>query len=136
MSAEHAKKVQAIVGLTSVQPEDAIAVLEAHGWSVEASAQSLLQVLNSRKRKPPPSFDPTPQETKRAKPKKRAKQQPKSAASKNPRLLAKNPSKKSSASKSASKPSDSIARRTPADSDQDASSTETDEKSQLAGEVR
>ena len=129
MDADQAQKVQTIVSITSVSAAEAAAALEQHGWNVEPAAHELLQ--DSRKRKAPSSFDPTPQTANRAKPKKK----PKVKAAPKPKAAdASKPAKKQAASKPA-KVDASSAAGAPADGDGDAASREVDEKSHLVGEV-
>ena len=129
-----------MVALASVSPADAVVALEAHEWVVDAAAKSLLQDPTSRKRKAPPSFDPTPQASTRAKPKKKSsktkgkaqakpKAQPKAAAPKKPAVKpsASTPSPRAGASSNGGS--------SQGDNDSDASGRDLDEKSHAAGEV-
>ena len=147
MSDDRAEKVQQIVSLTSLKPADAEILLEAHGWDV-GTIESLLHVQDpdSRKRKAPTSFDPTPQASSRTKPKKKSKTKAKAAATAKPNAKAKPESKSKPkaavANNSEKKPSTPAASAsagasssTPMDSDGDASSRDLDEKSSAAGEV-
>lgn len=140
MSAEQLEKVQTMVALASVSPADAVVVLEAHEWVVDAAAKSLLQDPTSRKRKAPPSFDPTPQASTRAKPKKKSsktkgkaqakpKTQPKAAAPKKPEV------KPSTSMPSPHAGAASSSGSLQGDNDTDASGRDLDEKSHAAGEV-
>lgn len=73
LTIEQAEKAQTIMSIASVSAGEAVAALQAYGWSVGVAAGTLLQGADSRKRKQPTSFDPTPAVASRAKPKKKPK---------------------------------------------------------------
>lgn len=138
LSIEQAEKAQTIISIASVSAGEAVAALQAHGWSVEAAAGALLQGVDSRKRKQVTSFDPTPAVNSRAKAKKKPKLKlttaaaapaPKAKPAAKPR-----PAKKSPPTK-ASKDSGAAA-GSAADEVDDGSKEVLDDKSGIVGELK